>query len=88
MHGQTEIARINHFFNTELPEDRPTIAGLVLERLGRLPRAGEHVLSDGVDIVIDEVDEKAIVRVRILKEVGTREGGERAASSPAATPRN
>src|SRR5258706_2663125 len=67
VHGQTEIARINHFFNTELPDDRPTIAGFLLDKLGRMPRVGEHVVSDGVDIVVDEVTEKAIVRVRILK---------------------
>ena len=72
VHGQTEIPRINRFFNTDLPEDRPTIAGLLLERLGRLPRAGEHVLTDGVDIVVDEVNEKAIVRVRILKDAASR----------------
>jgi CBS domain containing-hemolysin-like protein len=69
VHGQTEIARINHFFNTELPEDRPTIAGLILDRTGRLPRPGEHIAAEGVDIVVDEVNEKAIVRVRILKSI-------------------
>ena len=74
VHGQTEVGRINHFFNTELSEERPTIAGLLLEKLGRLPRSGEHVVTDGVDIVVDEVNERAIVRVRILKEAPGREG--------------
>ncbi len=77
-HGQTEVARINRFFNTELPEERPTIAGLVLERLGRLPRPGERIATDGVDIVVDEVNDRAITRVRILKEkagVAPAEGG-------------
>ncbi len=78
VHGQTEVARINRFFNTELPEDRPTIAGLLLEKLGRLPRAGEHCVTDGVDIVVDEVNEKAIVRVRILKDPSPREAAEKA----------
>ena len=68
VHGQTEVARINRFFNTELPEERPTIAGLVLEKLGRLPRSAERLTTDGVEIVVDEVNERAIVRVRILKE--------------------
>jgi putative hemolysin len=67
VHGQTEIDRINQFFNVELPDDRPTIAGLLLDTLGRLPRAGEHVMVGGVDIVVDEVNEKAIVKVRVLK---------------------
>ena len=83
VHGQTEISRINRFFNTDLPEDRPTIAGLVLERLGRFPRPGEHCVTDGVDIVVDESSEKAIVRVRILKDpAGAREPADRPASLP------
>lgn len=82
VHGQTEIGRINQFFNTDLPEDRPTIAGLLLDKLGRLPRSGEHVLTDGVDIVVDEVNEKAIVRVRILKDAGHRAAAEKGAAQP------
>jgi CBS domain containing-hemolysin-like protein len=78
VHGQTEIARVNHFFNTELPEDRPTVAGLLLERLERLPRPGEHAMVEGLDFVVDEVNDRAIVRVRILKPAG-----DRAASAPA-----
>ncbi len=71
VHGQTEVTRINHFFNTELPEDsRPTIAGLLLEELGRLPRPGERILMHGVAIVVDEANDRAIVRVRILKSTG------------------
>jgi CBS domain containing-hemolysin-like protein len=77
VHGQTGIAHINHFFNTEIPEERPTIAGYLLDKLGRLPRAGEHVVADGVDVVIDEVSERAILRVRILKG---KDGTDRAAA--------
>jgi putative hemolysin len=74
VHGQTEIARINHFFNTELPEDRPTIAGFILDRLGRLPKPGEHVVAEGIDLVVDEVNDRAIVRVRVLKPAFDRSG--------------
>lgn len=67
VHGQTEVARVNEFFRTELPDDRPTVAGLLLDSLGRLPDPGERVAVDGVTLVVDEVNERAIVRVRILK---------------------
>jgi CBS domain containing-hemolysin-like protein len=85
VHGQTETQQVNRFFNTELPEDRPTIAGLLLERLGRLPRAGEHVLLEGLDVVVEGVSERAIERVRILKPAAERPAaapGERSASRP------
>jgi len=79
VHGQTEIARVNHFFNTELPEERPTVAGLLLDRLERLPRAGEHVVVEGLDFVVDDVNDRAIVRVRILKPAQDRVGPPRLA---------
>jgi CBS domain containing-hemolysin-like protein len=67
VHGQTEIPQVNRFFNTEIPEERPTVAGFLLERLERLPSAGERVTLEGLDFVVDEVTDRAIVRVRILK---------------------
>lgn len=67
VHGQTEVARINDFFHTELPDDRPTVAGLLLDHLGRLPLPGERVPVDGVVLVVDEANERTIVRVRIQK---------------------
>ncbi len=85
VHGQTEVGRINHFFNTELNEDRPTVSGLLLETLGRLPRVGERVPMDGVELVADEVNDRAIVRVRVLKSVDGAGSG-RARGSAAAAP--
>ncbi len=67
VHGQTEVQHVNRFFNTEIPEERPTIAGFLLERLERLPTAGERVSLEGLDFVLDEVTDRAIARVRILK---------------------
>jgi putative hemolysin len=67
VHGQTEVARINHFFNVELPEERPTVAGLLLDRLGRLPKPGEVVPLEGLQLVAEAVNDRAIERVRIVK---------------------
>ena len=68
VHGQTEIPQVNRFFNTDLPEDRPTIAGLMLESLGRLPQTGDQLSLEGITLVVDEATDRAIVRVRIVKQ--------------------
>ena len=50
----------------ELPTgDYATIAGLVLDRLGRIPSSGESVVVDGWLIEATDVDERAITRVRL-----------------------
>ncbi len=41
-----------------------TVAGLVLEHLGHLPDAGEHVIVDRYDIEIATVDQRSLSTVR------------------------
>lgn len=49
-----------------LPEgDYDTVAGLVLERLERIPSVGDIVVVDGVEITVLALEEWAIVRLRL-----------------------
>ena len=58
-----EIERVTGY---ELPEGGyDTIAGLVLDRLERIPEVGEHVTVDGVRIDVLAVEEFAIQQVRL-----------------------
>ncbi|MGH9034523.1 MAG: hemolysin family protein [Acidimicrobiia bacterium] len=54
----------------DLPESDAysTVAGLVLDRLGHLPRPGEAVVVDGWRIEVLAVDRRAIRRVRLRPE--------------------
>jgi putative hemolysin len=51
----------------DLPEgdDYTTVAGLVLDRLGHLPRAGESLAIDGWRIIVLSIEGHAIARVRV-----------------------
>ena len=54
--------------DVQLPEgDYSTVAGLVLDRLGHLPDAGESVDVDGWRIAVVSVDGRAIERVRLRR---------------------
>lgn len=58
-----EIERVT---GLELPEgDYDTVAGLVLDRLERIPEVGETVVVDGVLIEVLELEEWAILRLRL-----------------------
>jgi len=52
-----------------------TVAGLVLDRLGRLPDPGEAVQVDGWQLEVLAVDHRAITRLRLTPtQAGKREG--------------
>ena len=52
----------------DLPEgDYETVAGLVLDRLGHIPRSGESVHVDGYRLTVERVKGVKIESVRITK---------------------
>jgi len=50
----------------DLPYD--TLAGLILDLLGRFPEQGERVPFDGFELICEEVTRTAILKVRIVKD--------------------
>jgi CBS domain containing-hemolysin-like protein len=72
--GKTPVARVNEVLKTSLPigEDYETIAGLILDRVKRIPEVGETVTVDTVTLTITRSTERSIeeVRVRVAKKKG------------------
>ena len=70
--GKTPVARVNEVLKTSLPigEDYETIAGLILDRVKRIPEVGETVTVDTVTLTITRSTERSIeeVRVRVAKK--------------------
>jgi magnesium and cobalt exporter, CNNM family len=66
--GQVEVAKIERRFDVELAaDDFTTVAGLVLNRLGHLPSAGESIEFRGLKFEVIEADERRVSRVRVQK---------------------
>ena len=64
--GQTEILELNHRYRTDIPTgDYETIAGYVLSLMDRIPKQGESVETDRLNIVILDADARRVRRVRI-----------------------
>lgn len=69
--GLTSIDEIAELTNTKLPEcDYDTIAGMMVEHLGRIPKAGEHpcVTIANLKFTVKEVEELRISKILIEKE--------------------
>jgi CBS domain containing-hemolysin-like protein len=65
--AKTSIAQVNQVLKIQLPEgdDYETIAGLLLDRLKRIPREGETIRLGGATITIIGASDRAIEEVRI-----------------------
>jgi CBS domain containing-hemolysin-like protein len=69
VHGRTEVRRINEFFKAEFDDEEPTtISGLIQDKLGRIPAAGEEVRIGHCRVVVHEADARSIKSVQIFKE--------------------
>ena len=67
--GRTHLADINESLGLELPEpeDFDTIAGFVINHLGRIPRTGEafEVPDDEIRITVIEANKRKVDRVKL-----------------------
>jgi len=72
------ISDLEDHLGIELGEDLPydTLAGLILNQLGRFPEKGEKLEIDGFILVCEEVKKTSIDKVRIIRQE-TEEGKEK-----------
>jgi len=63
--GAAHVEVLEELFGVEVGEVAfDSVAGLVLDRLGHLPRIGEHAVWQGLDLEVVELDRRRLRRVR------------------------
>jgi len=69
----TELARFDETFGTRYAhEDSDTVGGLVLSRLGRLPKRGEQVVIDDLNFKVLRADSRRLHLLLVEKKAGAR----------------
>jgi CBS domain containing-hemolysin-like protein len=64
--GRTSIEELNEALDWNLPKPGyDTVAGLVLDALGRIPRPGEQVGVGGYELSVVDADERRILKVKV-----------------------
>lgn len=80
--GATPIAEFNEFFGVALPDEAfDTVAGLVMQQLGRMPRRGETVQVEGLELKVLRADRRRVEALKVttprdLPAQGVRGGGD------------
>lgn len=66
--AQLSLSDLDGFLDIKKEEDLhyDTLAGLILDRLGRVPEQGERLEVDGIVLVCEDVTKTAILKVRIM----------------------
>ena len=67
-HGATQISKINRFFNTDIPNHR-TIAGFILDELGRVPKDGQTFRYGNLEFKVDSVDHMSLIEKVYIKKI-------------------
>ena len=66
--GSTRLEDFNEMVGMELYcEEVDTIAGYILVKLGNFPVEGQEIETDGLKIVVEEMDKRRIEKVHIFK---------------------
>jgi CBS domain containing-hemolysin-like protein len=66
--GSTEIDKIERIFDLDLEDDDfSTIAGMITSEVGYVPKVGEKLTLENLDIEILRADEKKVTLVRLRK---------------------
>ena len=66
--GRTEIEKIEEYLNISLEKGRyETLSGMILNSTKRIPLIGEKFQIKGLEITIENADERSIKKVKIKK---------------------
>lgn len=73
--GSISINEFNDEFDAQLPTDESdTIGGLIYTHLGRLPRVGDRVQIQNVELIVTSLSGRRIRQVRALKQIAEAHG--------------
>lgn len=66
--GSTRLEDFNEMVGTELESDEvDTIAGYILLLLGNFPKCGQEIETDGLRIVVEEMEKNRIEKIHVYK---------------------
>ncbi len=75
--ARANVDELEEYFKIEIPKDNfETVGGLIVHLMGRVPEAGEEVLYRGLQIVIQESDQKKVSKIKVRPMEAERRNGE------------
>jgi magnesium and cobalt transporter len=63
------VEDLEEYYDIEIPREKfDTIGGYLFHLLGNVPKTGEKVTDNGLVMVVEESDERKVVKVRVWRD--------------------
>ena len=62
--ASADLSDLFDLFSIKDDSDASTVSGWVIEQLGRLPQAGDHFTSEGLEVTVTRVDHRRVLEIR------------------------
>ncbi len=73
--ARLDVEKLGEALNIELPKGEfESVGGLIIHLLGRIPKAGEKVNCQSLEITIQKGDQRRIEKVLVSREAAVEEG--------------
>ncbi|MGK2907083.1 MAG: hemolysin family protein [Desulfuromonadales bacterium] len=67
--ARTNVDVLEEYYNLDIPQDKfDTVGGYLFHLLGKVPKAGEKIIDNGLVLFVEESDERKIGQVRIWRQ--------------------
>jgi CBS domain containing-hemolysin-like protein len=67
--ARLNVEKVEDYFDMEFPEgDYESVGGFVIHTLGRIPKSGDRLAFQGLDMIIESADDRKIYMVRIHRK--------------------
>ena len=63
--ASADLSDLFDLFSIKDDSDASTVSGWVIEQLGRLPQAGDHFTSEGLEVTVTRVEHRRVLEIRV-----------------------
>jgi CBS domain containing-hemolysin-like protein len=67
--ARLDVEKVEDYFNMDFPEgEYESVGGFIIHTLGRIPKSGDRITFQGLDMTIESADDRMIYKVRINRK--------------------
>jgi CBS domain containing-hemolysin-like protein len=76
-HGRIDLDDFNEIMDSHLAtEEADTLGGYIYSRIGRVPKSGETILEDDLELIVEQITSRRIRKVRVRRTENERNSTE------------
>jgi len=67
--ARANVEELEEYYDIEIPREKfDTVGGYLFHLLGNVPEAGEKITDNGLVLMVEDSDERKVVKVRVWRD--------------------